>query len=78
MESTISLNKVFQMLSCLSTSNRKWLANKLQESVKEDTETKEYRAESLFMYSAFKQVKQLREGKLKTRNVKELLKECND
>jgi len=78
MNNTISLNKMFQMLSCLSTNNKKWLADKLQKSIEEDAITKEHDTECFMIYSAFKQVKDLREGKLKTRNVKELLDECRD
>lgn len=78
MNSTISLNKMFQMLSCLSTSNKKWLADKLNKSVEEEIIAKEHSTECFMMYSAFKQVKALREGKLKTRDVKELLNECKD
>jgi len=76
MEKGITLDGVLRMLSGLSRSNRKWLADRLYESVREEEKTKEHDAECMMLYPTFKQVKALKEGKLETRNVEELLNEC--
>lgn len=78
MSNTISLHSILNMLLGLTTRNKEWLADKLYESVKEDKskEDKAHQEECFALISTFKQVKLLKEGKLETRDVKELLNEC--
>ena len=42
MKGTISLDSLWQTIQSLSLSNRKWLANKLQEDIRESEEEREY------------------------------------
>lgn len=72
------LKGLLQMLLNLSSSNKKWIADKLYKSVREEEMEKEHDEECLVLFSAFEQVKELREGHLKTRDVEELLNECED
>jgi len=76
MKRSVSLNRVLQMLLGLSQDNKKWIADKLYESVKSEEEAREHAAECFMLYSSFKQAKDLKEGKLRTRDVEELLNEC--
>lgn len=74
MEKYLTLNSILQMLSGLSDSNKKWIADKLYESVSYDKKA-DIETEREATLSAFRQVKALREGKLDTRPVTELLNE---
>lgn len=75
MGNSISLSSIFDMLSGLTASNKMWLADRLYESAKEDNERKAHEEECDALLSTFKQVKLLKEGKLETRDVNELLNE---
>lgn len=73
MNATISMEGLWQMIQSLSFNNRKWLADKLVESVSTSEAASEEERKALL--SAFKQVKALKEGKLETRPIEELFKE---
>lgn len=75
MANSISLSNIFEMLSGLTASNKVWLADKLYESAREDNEQKAHEEECDALLSTFQQVKLLKEGKLETHDVKELLNE---
>jgi len=73
MKESVYLNGILQMLLGLNQANKKWIADRLYESIKSEEEAKEHEAECFMLYSVFKQVKDLKEGRLQTRDVEELL-----
>lgn len=76
MSRSISLSGVVEMLLGMSSSNKKWVADRLYESIEKEKKGKEHEVECSMLYSSFKQVKEIKEGKLQTRNVEDLLNEC--
>lgn len=74
MKVTVSIENLLQPLLSLSASNKKWIADRLYESIEEERQAN-MADEKEAMASAFRQVKALREGKLKTHPVEDLLDE---
>lgn len=80
MKGTISLDSLWQTIQSLSLSNRKWLANKLQEDIRESEEEREYISKEEILAgidAGLKELKQKRSGKLKTVSAEEFLEELS-
>lgn len=80
MKATISLDSLWATIQSLSLTNRKWLANKLQENIHEEEETEYISKEELLagIRSGLQDLKMVREGKLKPISFDEFIKELED
>ena len=72
MEATISLDSLWQIVSSLSLRNQKWLAGKLQESIRQREET-EYISKEELLAGIDAGLKDLKAGRM--RPIEELFKE---
>lgn len=72
MKATISLDSLWQIVSSLSLRNQKWLAGKLQESIRQREET-EYISKEELLAGINAGLKDLKAGRM--RPIEELFKE---
>ncbi|HIX85433.1 MAG TPA: surface protein [Candidatus Parabacteroides intestinigallinarum] len=72
MKATISLDSLWQIVSSLSLRNQKWLAGKLQESIRQREET-EYISKEELLAGIDAGLKDLKAGRM--RPIEELFKE---
>lgn len=72
MKATISLDSLWQIVSSLSLRNQKWLAGKLQESIRQREET-EYISKEELLVGIDAGLKDLKAGRM--RPIEELFKE---
>ena len=73
MRGTISLDCLWQTIQSLSLSNRKWLANKLQEDIRESEEEREYISKEEILAGIDAGLKDLKAER--KRPIEELIKE---
>ncbi|HIZ33191.1 MAG TPA: surface protein [Candidatus Bacteroides merdigallinarum] len=79
MRATISLDSLWAIIQSLSFNNRKWLSDKLQESLREE-ETEYISKEEILtgIDAGLKDLKLIREGKLDVMSAEEFLEELED
>ena len=79
MRATISLDSLWAIIQSLSFNNRKWLSDKLQESLREE-ETEYISKEEILtgIDAGLKGLKLIREGKLDVMSAEEFLEELED
>ena len=79
MRATISLDSLWAIIQSLSFNNRKWLSDKLQESLREE-ETEYISKEEILagIDAGLKDLKLIREGKLDVMSVKEFVADLED
>lgn len=82
MKATISRDSLWLTIQSLSLSNQKWLAGKLQQNIREQEEaSEEYISKEEVLAgidAGLKELKLMREGKLKSVPFDELIKELED
>ena len=82
MKATISRDSLWLTIQSLSLSNQKWLAGKLQQNIREQEEaSEEYISKEEVLAgidAGLKELKLMREGKLKAVPFDELIKELED
>ncbi len=79
MRATISLDSLWATIQSLSFNNRKWLADKLQENLREE-ETEYINKEEILagIDAGLKDLKLMREGKLNVISAEEFLEELRN
>lgn len=79
MRATISLDSLWATIQSLSFDNRKWLADKLQENLREE-ETEHISKEEILagIDAGLKDLKLMREGKLNVISAEEFLEELRN
>lgn len=79
MRATISLDSLWATIQSLSFNNRKWLADKLQENLREE-ETEYISKEEILtgIDAGLKDLKLMREGKLNVISAEEFLEELRN
>lgn len=79
MKATISLDSLWQTIQSLSLNNQKWLAQKLQENIREQEEEEtEYISKEEILAgidAGLKEMKLVQEGKLKVKSFDDFLEE---
>lgn len=80
MKATISLDSLWVTIQSLSLNNRKWLANKLHENIREQEEEAYISKEEILagIRSGLEDLKAVREGKIKATSMDELIKELEN